>query len=88
MRPAGDIRVALLEAAATAPRSTMRELAERAAVGVDAARRTVDNLRRAGAIVRGPDRVVSYRNTPVATWMPAANDHAIHELAAALRAWG
>lgn len=95
MRPAGEIRKALLAAASTAPGSTLQELASRASVGVEAARRTVDNLRRCGAIVRGPDKVVAYRNRPVATWMPpssvsaqAANDSSIHQLAAALRAWG
>ena len=31
----------------------------------------MDNLRRAGVVQRGPDKVVGYRNRPVATYLPA-----------------
>lgn len=56
----------------------------------------MDNLRRAGVVQRGPDKVVGYRNRPVATYLPAgyadadaaANDASISHLCAALRAWG
>lgn len=95
MRPAGDIRLALLEAVQEAPGSTMRELAARAMVSGDAARRALDNMSRARHVRRGPDRVVSYRNRPVATWLPvAANDEPFElrsdpcELENALRRWG
>lgn len=94
MRPAGDIRKALLDAVQAAPGRTLQELAGHTCVGLDAARRTLDNLRRAGVVQRGPDRVVDYRNRPVATYMPAAcsqpaaNDSSINNLCAALRAWG
>ena len=94
MRPAGDVRKALLDVVQAAPGRTLQELADRACVGMDAARRTMDNLRRAGVVQRGPDRVVEYRNRPVATYLPAgcvaaaANDSSIDNLCAALRAWG
>ena len=71
MRPAGDVRKALVDAVQAAPGRTLQELADRACVGMDAARRTMDNLRRAGVVQRGPDKVVGYRNRPVATYLPA-----------------
>lgn len=91
MRPAGDIRKALLDALTAAPGLTMRELAAQAKVGADAARRTVDNLCRAGLVARGDDRRVAYRNRPVATYVPcnmavASND--AQALTDAMRAWG
>lgn len=94
MRPAGDIRKALLDAVQAAPGRTLQELAGHTCVGLDAARRTLDNLRRAGVVQRGPDKVVGYRNRPVATYLPAgyaaaaANDASINHLCAVLRAWG
>lgn len=94
MRPAGDVRKALVDAVQPAPGRTLQELADRACVGMDAARRTMDNLRRAGVVQRGPDKVVGYRNRPVATYLPAgyaaaaANDASINHLCAVLRAWG
>jgi DNA-binding IclR family transcriptional regulator len=91
MRPAGEIRIALLDAVTDAPGSTLQELALRAQVAVDAARRTLDNLRRAGVVMRGEDRAVAYRNKPVATYMPHAKAVAANDsisLATAMRAWG
>ena len=93
MRPAGDVRKALFEAAQAAPGATTRELASRACVGIEAARRAMDNLRRAGLVVRGEDRVVAYRNRPVATWLPAGqmepiDSAAVNCLAGALQSWG
>ena len=94
MRPAGDIRRALVDAVQAAPGQTLRELAGCACVSIDAACYTLKNLHRAGVVQRGPDRVVDYRNRPVATYMPAmcaaaaANDNSIDNLCAALRAWG
>ena len=88
MRPAGEVRKVLMDAVRIKPGSTLQELAMHAQVGIEAARRTVDNLRRSGAIVRGPARVVTYRNRPVATWLPAANDDSLRDIAAVMRAWG
>jgi len=75
MRPAGEVRQALLTAAATlatperAP--TVREMAHHAGVGLEAARRTVDNLKRCGAFEIARHRRVAYRNRPVAEYQPA-----------------
>ena len=75
MRPAGDSRLALLKAAAdltTVTRSpTMRELIARSCVGREAARKTVDNMKRAGLLVIVRQRKVDYRNRPVAEYAPA-----------------
>lgn len=71
-RPVGEIRLALLKAArelTTAERSpTMMELACHSQVGFLAARRTVDNMRRAGALQVVRTRRVDYRNRPVAEY--------------------
>lgn len=72
MRPAGEVRQALLEAvlALTTPERspTMLELAHESQVGFKAARQTVDNMRRAGILVVVRSRVVEYRNRPVAEY--------------------
>lgn len=74
MRPPGEIRQALLEAAAaltTPDRSpTLLELACHAQVGFMAARRTVGNMSRARALVVVRTRKVDYRNRPVAEYSP------------------
>ncbi|MDP9891247.1 hypothetical protein J2W32_000344 [Variovorax boronicumulans] len=74
MRPAGEVRQALFDAAlalTTPERSpTLLELAHYAQVGYVAARRTVDNMRRAGILVPVRDRKVDYRNRPVAEYCP------------------
>ena len=74
MRPAGEIRQALFEAAVamtTPDRSpTLLELAHRAQVGYVAARRTVDNMRRAGVLVPVRQRAVDYRAKPVMEYCP------------------
>lgn len=76
MRPAGEIRQALLQACmalATPDHGpTLREIAARAQVGLQAARRTMDNMCRAGVIRKARDRRVAYRNRPVAEYVPAA----------------
>ncbi|WP_367847023.1 hypothetical protein [Rhodoferax sp. WC2427] len=72
MRPVGEVREALLAAAVAlatdeqAP--TVRELAQKARVGQLAARRTIDNLRRAGLLHIPRMRKVDYRNCPVAEY--------------------
>jgi len=74
MRPAGEVRQALFDAAlalTTPERSpTMLELAHYAQVGYVAARRTVDNMRRAGDLVPVRWRKVDYCNRPVAEYCP------------------
>ena len=81
MRPAGDVRLALLDAALElvppdvmadprAPRPTLREIAYRACVGVDAASQTVKNMTRAGQLRQVRTRQVEYCNKPVAEYEP------------------
>lgn len=74
MRPPGEIHQALLGAARelfTPERApTLAELAQRAQVGRDAARRTVDNMKRHGALRQVRERRVTYRNRPVAEYAP------------------
>lgn len=74
MRPPGEVRQALLDAAlalTTPERSpTLLELATKSQVGFMAARRTVDNMRRAGVLVVVRTRRVDYRNRPVAEYCP------------------
>lgn len=99
MRPHGDIRTALLDAArklATPQQApTLRELAHHAQVGHDCARRTVSNLTRYGALRIARQRRVAYRNRPVAEYevvQPsdalAANDCAVVGLGELLTVWG
>lgn len=98
MRPAGEVRQALLgacEALATGYPTwrgpTLREIAQRACVGLDAARRTLGNLCRAGVVRQVNARRVEYRNRPVAEYAlsraMAANDP-VMGLTQALKAWG
>ena len=80
MRRAGAIRQALLGAASELYRRepsglrgpSLAELADKARVGRDAARRCVDNLKRAGALAIVHERKVHYRNRPVAEYAPSA----------------
>jgi hypothetical protein len=75
MRPAGEIRQALLQAcmllATPEQGATLREIAARAQVGLAAAEATVKNMRRAGVIRKLRERRVDYRNRPVAEYVPA-----------------
>ncbi len=95
MRPAGEIRQVLLQACAdlaTPERApTLREIAARAQVGLDAAKRTVDNMCRAGVILKARERRVDYRNRPVAEYVPAswvpAQDCPLQGLARVLTHW-
>lgn len=78
MRPAGEIREALMSAAlalSTPTRSpTLAEMAAHAQVGTDAARNTVKNMRRHGVLRIVRPRRVAYRNRPVAEYAPAEPD--------------
>lgn len=69
MRPAGEVRTALLDAARAAQQNgrgfTMRELAARACVGRAAARKTIENMVRAGVLQESGELPVEYRNRPV-----------------------
>ncbi|WP_395026577.1 hypothetical protein [Comamonas odontotermitis] len=73
-RPAGEVRQALLQACeqlVTPERApTVRELALAAKVSVQAATDTVKNLKRAGLLTIVRKRRVSYRNKPVAEYVP------------------
>ncbi len=75
MRPAGDVRAALLtacmELSTSGQGATLRELAQRACVGLESARQTVNNMARAGQLCIAGERRVAYRNRPVAEYRPA-----------------
>ena len=75
MRPAGDVRQALFTAACSfhsaGRAATLRELAHSSQVGLDDARRCVDNMKRAGALQIVGTRRVDYRNRPVSEYAPA-----------------
>lgn len=99
MRPAGEIRQALLHACKALARPeqapTLRELAAHARVGIAAAEVAVKNMRRAGVLHVPRTRRVPYRNRPVAEYAPAAPAPRppaapcrAAPLTAALRAWG
>lgn len=76
-RPASEVRMALYSAAtelaSTDKAPTMRELAQRACVGLAAARCTVRNMVRAGQLHPVRTRTVPYRNKPVAEYVPASH---------------
>ena len=82
MRPAGEIRQALIQAAREVVKdlgmpnrgATLAELADRSCVGRDAARRCVDNMRRSGVLQIVGQRRVEYRNRPVAEYVPVDHD--------------
>ncbi|MBY0455243.1 MAG: hypothetical protein K2Q11_10245 [Burkholderiaceae bacterium] len=69
MRPSGEVRAALQAACEKLAQPdqgvTMREMAAAACVGVDAARRTVDNMRRAGQIAVVGKRLSTHCDKPV-----------------------
>src|SRR4051812_24938676 len=80
MRPVGEINTAILVAAARLVReeagqrrgATLQELAHSACVGLEAARNTVKNMRRAGKLEPVAERKVDYRNRPVVEYAPTA----------------
>ncbi|PZO17651.1 MAG: hypothetical protein DCF26_09490 [Burkholderiales bacterium] len=89
MRPAGEIREALLNScrALVTPTQapTLSELAQHAQVGSDAARRTIANMKRHGVICTARERRVEYRNRPVHEYVPAdmvQDTHGFIDLAA------
>jgi plasmid stability protein len=78
MRPVGEVRQALLDAAlalATLERApTLVELAAHSGVGLTAASTTLKNMVRTGALRIPRTRRVSYRNRPVAEYAPAQKE--------------
>ncbi len=76
MRPAGEVRQALFSACqrlATPARGvTLQEMARGACVGLQAARHTVQAMRRAGQITPLQERAVAYRNRKVLEYVPAS----------------
>jgi hypothetical protein len=78
VRPAGEIRVALKRACLdllTPDRAgTLQEIAARACVSVSAARRTLDNMCRAGELFIVRPRKTEARNKPVAEYAPNVAD--------------
>lgn len=79
MRPAGEVRQALLDAAqvltteTTAP--TLMELAAHSQVGSTAALFTIRNMVKSGALVIVRTRRVDYRNRPVAEYSTPSAMH-------------
>lgn len=73
MRPAGEVRMALLQSCSQlgTPEQgvTLRELAQHACVGLDAARKTIAHMARAGQLQIARNRPVAYRNRPVAEYV-------------------
>jgi predicted transcriptional regulator len=93
MRPAGEIREAILAAchAMTTPEraATLAELCQRANVSRSAATSTLKNLVRSGVLTIPRTRKVPYRNKPVAEYAPATATRAsIVDLGTLLAAWG
>lgn len=77
MRPKGTVHLAILDAAHVladgSKGATMRELARQACVGQDAARYTINAMRRSGALAIVGTRRVPYRNRPVSEYaIPSA----------------
>lgn len=72
MRPAGEVRLALFNAArdfSAAGGATLAELATRACVGRDKARECVTSMRRAGDLLIVDERKVDYRNRKVKVYV-------------------
>lgn len=98
MRPAGEVRLALLDACrqlATPDRApTLQEIAAKACVGFKAARNTVPNMVRAKQLRPVRTRPVQHRNRPVAEYEPCAaavaagEDEGFVDLGSVLRVWG
>lgn len=76
MRPRGEIRVALTEAAqalakAGASAATWRDMAQRAGVGYQAARQTVERMALHGDLRRAGEVRVPHSRRPMALYAPA-----------------
>lgn len=77
MRPRGEIRQVLGEAAQALAEerggATWRELAQRACVGYQAARRTVQNMARAGELEACGTERVAHARRPMVRYAPRTN---------------
>lgn len=73
--PIGDIRLALEAASLALGPATLRQLAQHAQVGYDAARDTVGNMARAGVLQVVGERHVNYRNRLVHVYELVAVEH-------------
>lgn len=79
MRPAGEVHLALLQAAhailieraQSGQGATLRELVTRSQVGYAVARAMVPKLTNRGQLQKVGERRVAYRNRPVAEYAPA-----------------
>lgn len=92
MRPAGEIRRALLDAARAvfAERgkgATWRELAQRARVGYAAAKQTSKDMARAGDLLRAGSVSVPGIRRPMTVFVPAAHHAAGAAVDTLLHAW-
>lgn len=82
MRPAGEVRLALIQAAAEVVReigqpgrgATLAEMCARAQVGRDCARALVPKIKQAGALQIVGTRRVDYRNRPVSEYAPKVEE--------------
>ena len=78
MRPAGEVHLALLQAAhairaeraSTGQGATLLELVHRSQVGYKVARALVPKLSARGQLTKVGERKVPYRNRPVAEYVP------------------
>lgn len=82
MRPAGPVHQALVAAAQQGP-ATLRELAQRAQVGWQAARDTVPYLARTGVLRVVGEKHVDYRNRLVHVYEAAPEPDPVQATAAA-----
>lgn len=96
MRPAGEISRALLQAVeqlATPERGVgLREMAERAGVQLEVARKTVCDMKRYGRLVMSGEHKVPGRNRPAALYDVPRQEAAANDAAAGfsllVKAWG
>ena len=99
MRPAGEVRLALIQAAAEIVRelgqpnrgATLAEMTARAQVGQQCARNLVPKIKQAGQLRVVHERRVAGRNRPVYEYAPAEQGATVHQgwadLGSALSAW-
>lgn len=99
MRPAGEVRLALIQAAADIARelgqpnrgATLAEMAARAQVGRECARNLVPKIKQSGQLQAVAERRVPGRNRPVLEYAPAEQGAVVHQgwadLGCALSAW-
>ena len=87
MRPATEVRQAILQAVSTmaTPQRgvTLQEINQAVCsqmpVGTDTVRRYLDNIKRSGAVCIPRERRVEYRNRPVAEYAPADSSNQIQQ---------